>query len=408
MLLLTILTRHNQVILEILKLRRLFFKEGQNVINFVYHFILTACILGRMQCQFISSAFSPASSDKETFVSMQGMIELQSNLRSFSAICLWCCFFMIGCRILLLQPEVNQRFSRVLRNSIGDILIGIGFLISMFVASGAAIQILFGNRLEFFSSLHNSVLFQLHSIFGSMSAFADTPFGRAANQRFNSREKGELIVFLGLSLILFYTLVVGVFVSALSVAFVNIAREDRHRPGQDFRKGIRDKIRRAVVVTDVHSQRLEDFSEFIEAMINEIGLTDGIKGDFPKVDVAVIDSLISEYRHVANYAGIHSAVQVLRLFDLEGKGYLTISQLRNFKRFLIQARVTVPEPPSAETDRCIYPLPALILCNTISAPSALPPRGLCSFALMRSWACPTAIQSDPLSTQSSAIFPRIM
>jgi hypothetical protein len=42
--------------------------------------------------------------------------------------------------------------------------------------------------------------------------------------------------------------------SALAVAFVNIAREDRHRPGQDFRKGIRDKIRRAIVVTDVHSQ----------------------------------------------------------------------------------------------------------------------------------------------------------
>jgi hypothetical protein len=50
-----------------------------------------------------------------------------------------------------------------------------------------------------------------------------------------------------------------------------------------------------MTVTDVHSQRLEDFSEFIEAMINEIGLTDGVTGDIPKVDVAVIDALISEY-----------------------------------------------------------------------------------------------------------------
>lgn len=162
-----------------------------------------------------------------------------------------------------------------------------------------------------------------------------------------------VIVFLIVSLVLFFTLVVGVFVSALAVAFLNIAREDRHRPGADFRKGIRDKIRRAIVTTDVHSQRLEDFNEFIEAMINEIGITDGMTGNIPKVDVAVIDTLISEYRHVANYAGIHSAAQVMRLFDLEGKGYLTISQLRNFKRFLIQARVTVPELPSADTDRPI-------------------------------------------------------
>ena len=50
-----------------------------------------------------------------------------------------------------------------------------------------------------------------------------------------------------------------------------------------------------MAVTDVLSQRLEDFSEFIEAMINEIGLTDGVTGDIPKVDVAVIDALISEY-----------------------------------------------------------------------------------------------------------------
>ena len=56
---------------------------------------------------------------------------------------------------------------------------------------------------------------------------------------------------------------------------------------------------------------------------------------------------------MANYAGIHSAQQVMRLFDLEGKGYLTISQLRNFKRFLIQTRVTVPDLPSAETDRSV-------------------------------------------------------
>ena len=49
-----------------------------------------------------------------------------------------------------------------------------------------------------------------------------------------------------------------------------------------------------MAVTDVLSQRLEDFSEFIEAMINEIGLTDGVTGDIPKVDVAVIDALISE------------------------------------------------------------------------------------------------------------------
>lgn len=201
-----------------------------------------------------------------------------------------------------------------------------------------------------------------------MSSFGETPFGKASNQRFTSREKGELIVFIVLSLVLFFTLVVGVFVSALAVAFVNIGREDRHRPGADFRKGIRDKIRRAIVVTDVHSQRLEDFSEFIEAMINEIGLTDGLTGDIPKVDVAVIDALISEYRHVANYAGIHSAAQVMRLFDLEGKGYLTISQLRNFKRFLIQTRVTVPDLPEAEKDRPIRPTttrPPLIRADEI-------------------------------------------
>ena len=57
-----------QVVLEILKLRRLFFKEGENLINLVYNCILTGCILGRMQCQFISSSFSPASSDKGTYV----------------------------------------------------------------------------------------------------------------------------------------------------------------------------------------------------------------------------------------------------------------------------------------------------------------------------------------------------
>ncbi len=230
-------TRHTQVILDILKLRRLFFREIQNIISFVYNVILTACIVGRMQCQFISSAFTPASSDKETFVSMQGMIGLQSNLRSFSAVCLWCCFFMIGCRILFLQPEVNQRFNRVLKSSIIDVLVGIVFIIIIFIASGSAIQILFGNRLEHFSSLHDSVLFQLHSIFGSMSVFEQTPYGLAASQRytqllllcdwspsnslqnvtlscfrFNSREKGELIVFVVLSLILFFTLVVGVFV----------------------------------------------------------------------------------------------------------------------------------------------------------------------------------------------------
>ena len=278
---------------------------------------------------------------------------------------------------MFLQPEVNQRFSRVLRSSIIDVIVGIGFIVVIFIASGSAIQILFGNRLENFSSLHNSILFQLHSIFGSMSVFEETPYGKASSQRFNDREKGELIVFLVLSLVLFFTLVVGVFVSALAVAFVNIAREDRHRPGQDFRKGIRDKIRRAIVVTDVHSQvrpslpavylchtlhsqRLEDFSEFIEAIINEIGLTDGLSGEIPKVDVAVIETLISEYRHVANYAGIHSAAQVMRLFDLEGKGYLTISQLRNFKRFLIQTRVTVPDLPSAEVDRCGRPFPQCI------------------------------------------------
>jgi hypothetical protein len=342
-----------QVVLEILKLRRLFFKEGENVIDLAYSCVLTGCILGRMQCQFISSAFSPASSDKSTHVSMHGVIQIQHNLRSFSAVCLWCCFFMIGCRALLLQPEVNQRFRRVFRNSFLDILVGTGFLIVMFIASGAAIQILLGNRLENFANLHNSVLFQLHSIFGSMTVFEESPYGKAASQRFSNREKGEVIVFLIVSLVLFFTLVVGVFVSALAVAFLNIAREDRHRPGADFRKGIRDKIRRAIVTTDVHSQRLEDFNEFIEAMINEIGITDGMTGNIPKVDVAVIDTLISEYRHVANYAGIHSAAQVMRLFDLEGKGYLTISQLRNFKRFLIQARVTVPELPSADTDRPI-------------------------------------------------------
>lgn len=344
-----------QVVLELLKLRRLFFKEGENVMDLVYNFVLTACILGRMQCQFISSSFSPASSDKGTHVSMHGIIQIQHNLRSFSAVCLWCCFFMIGCRVLLLQPEVNQRFRRVFRHSFLDILVGSGFLIIMFIASGAAIQILLGNRLENFSNLHNSVLFQLHSIFGSMTEFEESPYGKAASPRFSNREKGEVIAFLIVSLVLFFTLVVGVFVSALAVAFINIAREDRHRPGADFRKGIRDKIRRAIVVTDVHSQRLEDFNEFIEAMIDEIGLTDGVTGDIPKVDVAVINTLISEYRHVANYAGIHSAAQVMRLFDLEGKGYLTISQLRNFKRFLIQARVTVPEAPSADTDRPIRP-----------------------------------------------------
>jgi hypothetical protein len=290
-----------------------------------------------------------------SFVSMQGVIQIQQNLRSFSAVCLWCCFFMIGCRVLLLQPEVNQRFRRVFRNSFLDILVGTGFLIVMFIASGAAIQIMLGNRLEHFSNLHNAVLFQLHSIFGSMTVFEESPYGRAASQRFSNREKGEIIAFLAVSLVIFFTLVVGVFVSALAVAFVNIAREDRHRPGADFRKGIREKIRRAIVATDVHSQRLEDFNEFVEAMINEIGLTDGLTGEIPKVDVAVIDALIAEYRHVANYAGIHSAVQVMRLFDLEGKGYLTISQLRNFKRFLIQARVIVPDAPSSETDRPIRP-----------------------------------------------------
>ena len=357
-----------QVVLDIMKLRRLFFREAQNLLSLVYNVILTACILGRMQCQFISSAFSPASSDKGTFVSLQGMVELQANMRSFSAVCLWCCFFMIGCRLLFLQPEVNQRFRRVLSNSFADVLVGICFIFIIFVASGASIQILFGSRLENFSNIHNAILFQIHSVFGSMSTFGETPFGKASNQRFTSREKGELIVFIVLSLVLFFTLVVGVFVSALAVAFVNIGREDRHRPGADFRKGIRDKIRRAIVVTDVHSQRLEDFSEFIEAMINEIGLTDGLTGDIPKVDVAVIDALISEYRHVANYAGIHSAAQVMRLFDLEGKGYLTISQLRNFKRFLIQTRVTVPDLPEAEKDRPIRPTttrPPLIRADEI-------------------------------------------
>jgi hypothetical protein len=177
-------TRHTQVILDILKLRRLFFRDIQNVISFVYNVILTACIVGRMQCQFIASAFTPASSDKETFVSMQGMIGLQSNLRSFSAVCLWCCFFMIGCRILFLQPEVNQRFNRVLKSSIIDVFVGIVFIIIIFIASGSAIQILFGNRLEHFSSLHDSVLFQLHSIFGSMSVFEQTPYGLAASQRY--------------------------------------------------------------------------------------------------------------------------------------------------------------------------------------------------------------------------------
>jgi hypothetical protein len=286
---------------------------------------------------------------------MLGMIQLQYDLRSFSAICLWCCLFMMGCKCLLLQPEINRRYSRVLRNVFIDIVIGTGFLIVIFFSSGAAIQIMFGNRLENFSNLHNSILFQLHSIFGSLSAFEESPYGRASSPRFSSREKGELIVFLILSLILFFTLVVGVFVSALAVAFVNIAREDRHKPGADFRKGVRDKIRRAVVSTDIHSQRLEEFSEFIEAMVTEIGLSDGMTGESPKVDVAVIDSLISEYRHVANYAGIHSAAQVMRLFDLEGKGYLTIAQLRNFKRFLIQTRVIVPDAPSADTDRPIRP-----------------------------------------------------
>ena len=230
-----------------------------------------------------------------TFPSPQGIIELQHNLRIFSAVCLWCCFFMVGCRGLLLQPEINQRFNRVFANSFLDIFVGIGFLVSIFAASGAAIQIMFGHKLENFSYLSTSVLFQLHSIFGSSSVFEDTPYGRASSLRFTVRDKGELMVFLALSLILFYTLVVGVFVSALAVAFVNIAREDRHRPGADFRKGIREKIRRAVVVTDVHSQRLEDFNEFIEAIINEIALADGMTGEVPKVDVAVIDSLIKEY-----------------------------------------------------------------------------------------------------------------
>ncbi len=74
---------------------------------------------------------------------------------------------------------------------------------------------------------------------------------------------------------------------------------------------------------------------------------------------------------MANYAGIHSAQQVMRLFDLEGKGYLTISQLRNFKRFLIQTRVTVPDLPSAETDRSVPSLSnthtrSIITCSIVS------------------------------------------